>query len=115
MIIIYWFSWQFYEGFAVVKSSESSGEDSGSGGGGVGSYHKWFIRAVAKWLDMALAKAIGRIVKAVEIDDLKRTVDDLVPHTSSAVDIRTVIGQIETFWRQLRWPDAETAYVFISR
>ena len=57
MIIIYWFSWQFYEGFAVVKSSESSGEDSGSGGGGVGSYHKWFIRAVAKWLDMALSKA----------------------------------------------------------
>ena len=38
-----------------------------------------------------------------------------VLHTSSAVDIRTVIGQIETFWRQLRWPDAETAYVFISR
>ena len=70
---------------------------------------------MAKWLDMALAKAIGRIMKAVEIDDLKRTVDDLVPHTSSAVDIRTVIGQIETFWRQLRWPDAETAYVFISR
>ena len=38
-----------------------------------------------------------------------------VLHTSSAVDIRTVIGQIETFWLQLRWPDAETAYVFISR
>ena len=108
---------QFYEGFAVVKSSETTGGggDDPDGSGGVGSYHRWFIRAVAKWLDMALSKAIGRIVRAVELDDLRRTVDDLVLHTTSAVDIRTVIGQIETFWRQLRWPDAETAYVFISR
>ena len=77
-------------------------------------YHKWFIRAVAKWLDIALFKAIKRILKAVELDNLQ-TVDDLVRHTSSAVDIRTVFAQIKTFWMQLQWPDAETAYVFISR
>ena len=41
--------------------------------------------------------------------------DDMVLHTSSAVDIRTVFGQVRTFWNQLAWPDAETAYIFVSR
>ena len=36
-------------------------------------------------------------------------------HTSSAVHIRIVFGQLRTFWNQLAWPDAETAYVFVSR
>lgn len=83
--------------------------------GGLSQYHKWFIRAVAKWLDIALFKAIKRILKAVELDNLGRPVDELVKHTSSAVDIRTVLGHIKTFWHQLKWPDPETAYVFISR
>ena len=56
-----------------------------------------------------------RILKAVELDNLERPVDDMVMHTSSAVDIRTVFGQVRTFWTQLAWPDAETAYVFVSR
>ena len=41
--------------------------------------------------------------------------DQLVRHTNSAVDIRTVFGQIATFWHQLSWPDPETSYVFVSR
>ena len=52
--------------------------------------------------------------RAVDLDDLS-TVDDLVRYTNSAVDVRTVMGQIRTFWRQLGWPDPETSYVFISR
>ena len=36
-------------------------------------------------------------------------------HTSSAVHIRIVFGQLRTFWNQLAWPDPETAYVFVSR
>ena len=39
----------------------------------------------------------------------------MVLHTCSAVDIRTVFGQVRTFWNQLAWPDPETAYVFVSR
>ena len=77
-------------------------------------YHRWFILAVAKWLDIALFKAIKRILRAVELDNLQ-AVDELVCYTSSAVDLRTVLAQLRTFWLQLRWPDAETAYVFISR
>jgi BAI1-associated protein 3 len=98
---------QFYDSYRSQKEEAAAATSF--------SYHKWFIRAVAKWLDIALFKAIGRITKAVELDDLRKTVDDLVMHTPSAIDISTVFDQIKTFWRQLQWPDAETAYVFISR
>jgi hypothetical protein len=77
-------------------------------------FHSWFIRAVAKWLDIALYKAMGRIVRAVRLDNLQ-PVDELTQHSSSAVDVRTVLTQIRTFWAQLSWPDSETSYVFISR
>ena len=55
-----------------------------------------------------------RIIKAVELDDLS-PVDDLVQHSSSAVDIRTVLMQIKTFWAQLCWPDVESSYAYISK
>ena len=55
-----------------------------------------------------------RIVRAVQLDNL-RPVDEMSQHTSSAVDLRTVLNQIKTFWTQLSWPDTETNYVFISR
>lgn len=105
---------QFYTlGFSVIKKynfQEKDGEEKDD----FTVFHSWFIRAVAKWLDIALYKAMVRIVKAVELDDLK-PVDDLSSHTSSAVDLRTVLNQIKTFWLQLSWPDVETSYVFISR
>lgn len=69
---------------------------------------------MAKWLDIALLKSLRRIGRAVELDDLT-AVDDLVRYTTSAVDLRTVLGQVAAFWRQLGWPDPETAYVFVSR
>ena len=70
---------------------------------------------MAVWLDMALLRAVRRIMRAVALDDLKNTVDDLVTHTGSAVDVTTVFQQIQVFWAQLDWPDPETSYVFISR
>lgn len=98
----------------TTLSSSSSGSQS-SVHGDLGPYYTWFLKAVAKWLDIALFKAVQRILKAVEMDDLRHPVDDMVMHTCSAVDIRTVFGQVRTFWTQLAWPDAETAYVFVSR
>ena len=76
--------------------------------------HSWFLRAVAAWLDIALYRAMARIVRMVELDKLTR-VDSLCQHSTSAVDLRTVLSQIRVFWQQLSWPDAETSYVFISR
>ena len=80
----------------------------------VSESHVWFNKAVARWLDIALYKAMQRIIKAVELDDLS-PVDDLVKHSSSAVDIRTVLMQIKTFWAQLSWPDVESSYAYISK
>lgn len=36
-------------------------------------------------------------------------------HSSSAVDIKTVLLQVKTFWKQLNWPDVEASYAFISK
>ena len=80
----------------------------------VAESHVWFNKAVARWLDIALYKAMQRIIKAVDLDDLS-PVDDLVQHSSSAVDIRTVLMQIKTFWAQLCWPDVESSYAYISK
>ena len=55
-----------------------------------------------------------RITKAVELDDLT-PIDEFVQHSSSAVDIKTVLVQIKTFWTQLSWPDVEASYAFISK
>ncbi len=77
-------------------------------------YHIWFNSIVTRWLDIALYKAMQRIIKAVQLDALE-PVDELVKHTSSAVDIKTVLLQIKTFWRQLNWPDVEASYAFISK
>ena len=69
----------------LINFSNSSPGLHHSGGGGLGSlsqqqqpsddglasYHLWFLKAVAKWLDIALVRAIRRIVKAVSLDDLK--------------------------------------------
>ena len=102
---------QFYTlGFSVLKSEAKEGE----GGPDFTVFHSWFLRAVAKWLDIALYKAMVRIVRSVRLDTLA-PVDELSSHSSSAVDIRTVLSQIRTFWTQLSWPDVETSYVFISR
>ena len=76
--------------------------------------HSWFNKAVTRWLDIALYKAMERITKAVELDELS-PVDEFVQHSSSAVDIKTVLVQIKTFWQQLCWPDVESSYAFISK
>ena len=76
--------------------------------------HTWFNKSVARWLDIALYKAMERITKAVELDDMT-PVDEFVKHSSSAVDIKTVLLQIKTFWQQLAWPDVEASYAFISK
>ena len=76
--------------------------------------HSWFTKAVARWLEIALFKAMERITKAVELDELS-PVDEFVKHSSSAVDIKTVLVQIKTFWQQLNWPDVEASYAFISK
>ncbi|KAF5296761.1 hypothetical protein FQR65_LT10162 [Abscondita terminalis] len=76
--------------------------------------HKWFHGGVQQWLDIAVVKAMQRIEKAVELDDLS-PVDDSVKYSSSALDTLTIFHQIRIFWDQLNWPDIEGCYGFVAK
>ena len=49
------------------------------------NYHDWFRPTLLKWLQMSKGNTLSVITKAVEVDSAKR-VDDIVKHSSSAVD-----------------------------
>ncbi|XP_021939432.1 protein unc-13 homolog 4B isoform X2 [Zootermopsis nevadensis] len=78
------------------------------------NFHLWFHAGVAQWLDIALYKALQRIKKAVEIDNLV-PVDGSVKYSSSAVDTLAIFYQIKIFWKQLAWPDVEGSYTFVAK
>ncbi|XP_071479475.1 protein unc-13 homolog D-like [Diadema antillarum] len=77
-------------------------------------FHTIFKKIVEQWFDLASRKAKARIQKAVEVDEV-RLVDNMVKHSSSAVDVTTTFAQIKEFWSKLDWPDASGAYVFIAK
>ncbi|XP_060523502.1 protein unc-13 homolog 4B [Cylas formicarius] len=77
-------------------------------------FHQWFHKGVAQWLDIAAYKALQRIAKAVELDQLIQ-VDNTVKYSSSAVDTLTIFYQVKVFWQQLNWPDVESSYSFIAK
>ena len=52
--------------------SSTSTTSSTSSSGDLGPYFTWFLKAVAKWLDIALFKAVQRILK-VNIREIKIT------------------------------------------
>nr|CAD7447691.1 unnamed protein product [Timema bartmani] len=58
----------------------------------ISQFHTWFHRGVAQWLDIALYKALQRIHKAVELDELE-PVDVSVKYSSSAVDTLAIYYQ----------------------
>ena len=59
-------------------------------------FYTWFETAVDRWLDIALYKAMIRIGKAVQLDNLQ-TVDSMVRHSSSAVDAVSVFYSVIQF------------------
>lgn len=69
---------------------------------------------VTHWLDISIVKALNRIVKAIELDQLQ-AVDDAVKYSSSAVDTLAIFYQIKIFWQQLDWPDIEGSYTFVAK
>ncbi|XP_063220892.1 protein unc-13 homolog 4B isoform X3 [Bacillus rossius redtenbacheri] len=83
-------------------------------GTAVHNFHTWFHRGVAQWLDIALYKALQRIEKAVELDQLV-PIDTSVKYSSSAVDTLSIFYQIKIFWDQLSWPDIEGSYTFVAK
>lgn len=57
------------------------------------NFHQWFHGGVATWLDIAVYKALQRIEKAVELDNLVH-VDNTVKYSSSAVDTISIFYQV---------------------
>lgn len=80
----------------------------------IAKYHTWFTEGVMHWLDISVYKALTRIEKAIELDQLV-PVDDSVKYSSSAVDTLAIFYQIKIFWQQLAWPDVEGAYMFVAK
>jgi BAI1-associated protein 3 len=77
-------------------------------------FHLWFQNGVSFWLDVSLYKALTRIKKAIELDNLE-AVDSSVKYSSSAIDTLAIFNQISIFWKQLAWPDAEGSFIFVSK
>ncbi|XP_026733593.1 protein unc-13 homolog 4B isoform X3 [Trichoplusia ni] len=80
----------------------------------ISKFHAWFFGGVAQWLDIAAYKALTRIEKAVDLDDLA-PVDTNVKYSSSGVDTLAIFYQIKIFWQQLAWPDVEGCYTFVAK
>lgn len=56
-------------------------------------FYAWFAPAVSRWLDIAVFKALMRIGKAINLDNLQ-AIDSISKHSSSAVDTVTVYYQV---------------------
>ncbi|KAJ8723334.1 hypothetical protein PYW08_003246 [Mythimna loreyi] len=80
----------------------------------ISKFHAWFFGGVAQWLDIAAYKALTRIEKAVDLDNLV-PVDTNVKYSSSGVDTLAIFYQIKIFWQQLAWPDVEGCYTFVAK
>ncbi|XP_060801529.1 protein unc-13 homolog 4B isoform X2 [Amyelois transitella] len=80
----------------------------------ISKFHSWFFGGVAQWLEIAAYKALTRVEKAVELDNLV-PVDANVKYSSSGVDTLAIFYQIKIFWQQLAWPDVEGCYTFVAK
>lgn len=65
------------------------------------NFYRWFHGGVAQWLDIAVFKALQRIEKAVQLDDLV-PVDATVKYSSSAVDTLTIFYQVNSVFIELQ-------------
>ena len=77
-------------------------------------YYEWFYGGVSHWLEISTFKALRRIDRAIEFDQLQ-PVDSSVQYSSGAVDTLTIFYQIQVFWKQLAWPDPEGAYALVAK
>nr|CAD7201566.1 unnamed protein product [Timema douglasi] len=81
-----------FELYLILQSLGSGLSPEDCGRFQISQFHTWFHRGVAQWLDIALYKALQRIHKAVELDELE-PVDVSVKYSSSAVDTLAIYYQ----------------------
>lgn len=80
----------------------------------IADFYEWFKVGVAYTIDMKFNEAIKRIGKAIELDTLN-PVDEMVKHTSSAIDTIAIFYPFKVFWIELKWPDIESSFTFMVR
>lgn len=78
---------------------------------GIQSYHLWFESIIQLWVAVSKNKALNRVRAAVAMDEVCEG-EKIVRHSTSSVDIASVIYQLKEFWRLLAWPDANTGVHF---
>ncbi|XP_020817784.1 protein unc-13 homolog 4B isoform X2 [Drosophila serrata] len=103
-----------FEVYLILKRYVQLGESMCSETLELASFYPWFERGVTHWLDISIIKALNRIQKAIDLDQLK-AVDETVKYSSSAVDTLSIFYQIKIFWQQLDWPEVEGSYIFVAK
>lgn len=72
------------------------------------TFHEWFVKVLQRWIIVGKAKALERVVSAVQLDKLALG-DKIVRHSTSSIDVADVLYQMLEFWKLLSWPDMKTA------
>ncbi|XP_017103350.2 protein unc-13 homolog 4B isoform X1 [Drosophila bipectinata] len=103
-----------FEVYLILKRYVQLGESLCSENLELSNFYPWFERGVTHWLDISIIKALNRIQKAIDLDQLK-AVDETVKYSSSAVDTLSIFYQIKIFWQQLDWPEVEGSYTFVAK
>ncbi|KAI8044363.1 protein unc-13 homolog 4B isoform X1 [Drosophila gunungcola] len=103
-----------FEVYLILKRYVTLGESLCSESLELANFYPWFERGVTHWLDISIIKALSRIQKAIDLDQLK-AVDETVKYSSSAVDTLSIFYQIKIFWQQLDWPEVEGSYIFVAK
>ncbi|XP_017124116.1 protein unc-13 homolog 4B isoform X2 [Drosophila elegans] len=103
-----------FEVYLILKRYVTMGESLCSESLELANFYPWFERGVTHWLDISIIKALSRIQKAIDLDQLK-AVDETVKYSSSAVDTLSIFYQIKIFWQQLDWPEVEGSYIFVAK
>lgn len=81
---------------------------------GIQNYHLWFESIIQLWVAVSKNKALNRVRVAVTMDEVCEG-EKIVRHSTSSVDIASVVYQLKEFWRLLSWPDSNTAIHFESQ
>lgn len=88
-------------------------EDSSADPTPTAKFYLVFKKTVERWFHLTKQESMERIKKAVELDQMN-TMDSMVKHSTSAVDVMNCISLFSAFWNKLGWPDPSGEYVFAT-
>lgn len=105
---------EFYISVRTMLKLKHKLVESERGKGLLCTYSDWFRGAVVDWMNVAASKAKTRLTRSVELDELV-VIDEMVKHSTSALDVTWCLRQICTFWAELDWENPTDLYMFLVR